>query len=177
MSDSMDSSHAQRVTDRSPAVAAQTTASFIDLPWGTVRVLVGPRGLTALDLHTPFAGKYPTAPASDPAHRAAHKELRAYARGQLTRFSVPLDPRGTVFQTAVWRTLMNIPYGTTRTYGDIAAAIGRPRAARAVGMACRSNPIGLVIPCHRVVGADGSLTGYAGGLTLKAKLLQHESTH
>ncbi len=177
MSYVMDSSHADRATDRSSAVVSRTTASFLDLPWGRVRVLIGPRGLTALDLHEPYEETYPIAQTSDLAHRAVHKQLRAYARGQLTRFSVPLDPHGTAFQTAVWRTLMTIPYGTTRTYGGIAASIGRPRAARAVGMACRTNPIGLVIPCHRVVGADGSLTGYAGGLTMKARLLKHEGGH
>jgi methylated-DNA-[protein]-cysteine S-methyltransferase len=130
-----------------------------------------------LDLHAPFEGAYPAAPASDPEHQAVHRQLRAYARGRLTAFSLPIDPQGTPFQRVVWAALLAIPYGQTRTYGDVAAAIGRPGAARAVGMACRTNPIGLVIPCHRVVGANGSLTGYAGGLDLKKRLLQHENTH
>jgi methylated-DNA-[protein]-cysteine S-methyltransferase len=103
--------------------------------------------------------------------------MRAYARGEIKEFALPLDPQGTPFQRAVWAALLRIPYGETRTYGEIAAAIGHPGAARAVGMACRSNPIGLIIPCHRVVGGDGTLTGYAGGLDLKATLLQHERTH
>jgi methylated-DNA-[protein]-cysteine S-methyltransferase len=139
--------------------------------------VIGPQGLIALDLTPPYQDDYPLAPASDPAHRAVHAQLRAYARGQIKEFSLPLDPPGTPFQRAVWAALLRIPYGETRTYGEIAAAIGHPGAARAVGMACRTNPIGLIIPCHRVVGGDGSLTGYAGGLDLKARLLQHERTH
>jgi methylated-DNA-[protein]-cysteine S-methyltransferase len=103
-----------------------------------------------------------------------HQELIAYSRGQITRFSVPLDLQGTPFQRAVWQALLDIPYGATRSYGAIAAAVGRPGAARAVGGACHANPIGLIVPCHRVVGADGGLTGYAGGLDLKARLLAHE---
>jgi methylated-DNA-[protein]-cysteine S-methyltransferase len=153
---------------------ALATASYIELPWGPVRVVTGPGGVIALDLHPPFDGDYVAAPSSDPLHREVHAQLRAYVRRQLTSFSLPIDPQGTPFQRAVWAALLNIPYGQTRTYGQIAAAIGRPDAARAVGMACGSNPIGIVIPCHRVVGADGSLTGYAGGLELKAQLLQHE---
>jgi methylated-DNA-[protein]-cysteine S-methyltransferase len=137
-------------------------------------VITGPGWVIALDLHPPFNGDYVAAPASDPLHREVHAQLNAYVRGQLTNFSLPIDPQGTPFQRAVWAALLNIPYGQTRTYGQIAAAIRRPDAARAVGMACGSNPIGIVIPCHRVVGADGSLTGYAGGLDLKAQLLQHE---
>ncbi|MEW6683194.1 MAG: methylated-DNA--[protein]-cysteine S-methyltransferase [Nitrospirota bacterium] len=154
-----------------------TTASSVALPWGRARVVIGPQGVIELDIRPPFHDKYPQAPASDPMHRAAHEQLRAYARGQLKDFSLPLDPQGTPFQRAVWAALLRIPYGETRTYGEIAAMIGHPGAARAVGMACRTNPIGLIIPCHRVVGGDGTLTGYAGGLALKAKLLQHERTH
>ncbi len=153
------------------------TASLVALPWGRARVVIGPQGVIALDLRPPFGDAYSKAPASDPVHRAAHAQLRAYARGELKEFSLPLDPQGTPFQRAVWAALLKIPYGETRTYGEIATAIGHPGAARAVGMACRSNPIGLIIPCHRVVGGDGTLTGYAGGLDLKAKLLQHERTH
>lgn len=164
-------------TAPSPAGEFLATASYIDLPWGTARVVMAPQGMIALDLRPPFDGAYPTAAASDPAHRAVHAQLRAYARGRLTSFSLPIDPQGTPFQRRVWAALLTIPYGETRTYGQVAAAIGRPGAARAVGMACRTNPVGLVIPCHRVVGGDGGLTGYAGGLALKAKLLQHERTH
>ena len=87
---------------------------------------------------------------------------------------LPLSPKGTPFQTAVWNTLLHIPFGETRSYGQIAAAIGNHKATRAVGMACNRNPIWIVIPCHRVVGANRKLTGYAGGLEMKQWLLQLE---
>jgi methylated-DNA-[protein]-cysteine S-methyltransferase len=140
-------------------------------------MVIGPQGVIAIDLRPPFDGTYPAADASDPLHRETHTQLQAYAQGFRTTFSLPLDPQGTPFQRAVWAALLKIPFGETRTYGQIATAIGHPGAARAVGMACRTNPIGLVIPCHRVVGANGALTGYAGGLDLKARLLQHEGLH
>ena len=159
---------------QSATVDSLTTASYLELPWGTARVVIGPQGLVALDLHPPFDGDYPAARASDPAHHAVHVQLRAYVRHRLASFSLPIDPQGTPFQRAVWAALLSIPLGETRTYGQIASAIGHPGAARAVGMACRTNPIGLIIPCHRVVGGDGGLTGYAGGLALKARLLKHE---
>lgn len=87
---------------------------------------------------------------------------------------VPLDMRGTAFQQQVWDALQAIPTGRTRSYSEIARAIGRPRAVRAVAQACGANPVGVVVPCHRVIGADGSLTGYAGGLPLKKALLERE---
>lgn len=90
-------------------------------------------------------------------------------------FATPLAPLGTPFQRAVWQALLDIAYGTTATYGEIAASVGRPKAQRAVGMANHVNPIALIIPCHRVIGASGSLTGYGGGLPLKAALLELES--
>ncbi len=101
----------------------------------------------------------------------AERELEEYFSGGRTSFSVPLLAEGTPFQQAVWQFLTAIPYGETATYGQIAARLGRPGAARAVGMACNRNPIAIIIPCHRVVGADGGLTGYAGGLDVKARLL------
>jgi methylated-DNA-[protein]-cysteine S-methyltransferase len=167
-------SRTNRTTSASRIGDTLATASFVELPWGPVRVVTGPGGLIALDLHPPFDGDYVAAPETDPLHREVHAQLKAYVRGQLTTFSLPVDPQGTPFQRAVWAALLNIPHGQTRTYGQVAAAVGRPGAARAVGIACGSNPIGIVIPCHRVVGADGSLTGYAGGLDLKAQLLEHE---
>ena len=104
----------------------------------------------------------------------AAAQLAEYFAGQRQSFTVPLAPRGTPFQQEVWRALCAIPYGQTRSYGQLAAALGRPAAARAVGGACRRNPIWLMIPCHRVVGASGSLTGYAGGLERKKALLALE---
>lgn len=103
-------------------------------------------------------------------------QLDAYFAGELTEFDVPLRPNGTGFQRLVWGGLMAIPYGETVSYGELARRIGSPSASRAVGLANSRNPISVIVPCHRVVGADGTLTGYAGGLDRKAWLLDHERT-
>lgn len=103
--------------------------------------------------------------------------LAAYFAGDPREPDLPLAPAGTPFQREVWAALRDIPRGKTCSYGQLAAAIGRPAACRAVGMACRANPIPLLIPCHRVLGAKGALTGYAGGLELKQALLQLEQGH
>ncbi len=100
--------------------------------------------------------------------------LTAYLAGDPRPYEGPLDLRGTPFQQAVWRRLLEIPWGTTLTYGELAAALGRPRAARAVGAAVGANPVSLLVPCHRVVGRRGTLTGFAWGLDLKRTLLNHE---
>lgn len=105
----------------------------------------------------------------------AQRQLDAYFAGALVSFSLPLAPVGTPFQLRVWRALCEIDYGETETYGEVAERIGHPRAARAVGAANGQNPISIVIPCHRLLGADGSLTGYGGGLAAKAWLLGHEA--
>ena len=102
-------------------------------------------------------------------------QLEGYFCGALTRFDLPLDPIGSEFQLQVWRALDQVPYGETRTYGQIAKAIGQPKASRAIGLANNQNPIAIVTPCHRVIGADGSLTGYGGGLPRKRWLLAHEA--
>lgn len=101
-------------------------------------------------------------------------ELEAYFRGELIRFTVPLAPEGTEFRKKVWSALCEIPYGTTCSYGELAVQMGNPRACRAVGGANNHNPILIIIPCHRVIGADGSLIGYAAGLPVKEWLLRHE---
>ena len=106
----------------------------------------------------------------------AASQLREYFAGSRKTFDFPCELRGTSFQLAVWEALRRIPYGQTRTYGQIAAAIGRPKASRAVGMACHRNPLWIVVPCHRVVGSSGALTGYAGGLSMKRMLLGMEQT-
>lgn len=105
------------------------------------------------------------------------EQLAAYFAGRLRAFDVALAPVGTPFQQRVWAALRAIPYGTTVSYGELAAAIGRPTAARAVGLANGRNPIGIIVPCHRVVGANGSLTGYGGGLPRKRHLLALEAAH
>lgn len=111
---------------------------------------------------------------SSPVSDSAAWQLDQYFRGQLREFDLPLAPQGTAFQRSVWDALLRIPYGQSRTYGQIARELGKPGAARAVGMACNRNPIWFVIPCHRVVGSDQALTGYAGGIALKQSLLNLE---
>lgn len=106
----------------------------------------------------------------------AHRQIEEYLRGERQEFDLKLSPKGTSFQQKVWNALLDIPYGETRSYGQIAMAVGNPKAARAIGMANNRNPIPIIIPCHRVVGADGKLIGYAGGLDIKTKLLELEKT-
>jgi methylated-DNA-[protein]-cysteine S-methyltransferase len=101
----------------------------------------------------------------------ARQEIEEYLDGDRKSFSSPLDLRGTPFQIEVWNELLKIPYGETRSYGEIAAAVGRPRAARAVGAAIGANPLPITVPCHRVIGKNGSLVGFGGGLRLKERLL------
>jgi methylated-DNA-[protein]-cysteine S-methyltransferase len=107
--------------------------------------------------------------------RAAIAQLGEYFAGERRRFELPLAPRGTEFQRRVWRALTEIPYGKTLSYGELARRIGKPSAPRAVGLANGANPLPIVVPCHRVIGADGSLTGFGGGLPIKRKLLALES--
>lgn len=135
---------------------------------GTAGVLAPPPGAL------PLAGC-----SSPPAQEAqllqeAKRQLGEYFAGKRRAFSLPLRLEGTAFEQAVWQALCQVPYGQVCTYGELARAIGRPRASRAVGMANHRNPISIVVPCHRVVGAGGRLTGYGGGLPVKAFLLQLE---
>lgn len=113
----------------------------------------------------------------DAAFPDAVAQLQAYFAGTLTDFDLDLDLIGTPFQRRVWEALFTIPYGQTRTYGEIASQVGSPTAFRAVGLANGHNPIGIVVPCHRVIGASGSLTGYGGGLNRKKLLLDLEKSH
>ncbi len=108
--------------------------------------------------------------------REARRQLEAYFAGALRAFDLPLRPKGTTFELAVWQALREIPYGQTRTYGQIAAQLGKPGASRAVGRACGKNPLLIVIPCHRVLGGGGKLTGFAAGLDVKRALLAMEGT-
>jgi methylated-DNA-[protein]-cysteine S-methyltransferase len=105
---------------------------------------------------------------------AARSAVLAYCEGETHAFTLPLSPRGTPFQLQVWTALQCIPFGETRSYGQLAAALGNPAASRAVGRANATNPICLLVPCHRVIGSNGSLTGFAFGETLKRRLLEHE---
>jgi methylated-DNA-[protein]-cysteine S-methyltransferase len=106
--------------------------------------------------------------------RQVDRQLHEYLRKERTQFDLPLAPTGSEFQNQVWSLLLKIPYGSTCTYGELAAELGHTGAARAVGRANATNPIAIIIPCHRVIGSSGSLTGYAGGLDMKEKLLQFE---
>ncbi|MGN6608017.1 MAG: methylated-DNA--[protein]-cysteine S-methyltransferase [Jatrophihabitans sp.] len=136
-------------------------------------------GLTELQLPQ---GKRPQAPRvgwerDDGAFADVRGELDEYFAGTRREFTVPLHPAGSPFQLRVWAALAEIPYGETTSYGKTAVAIGSPTASRAVGLANGQNPIPIIVPCHRVVGANGSLTGYGGGLDAKRWLLAHEASH
>jgi len=112
--------------------------------------------------------------AETPLIQKAAAQIKEYFEGKRTQFKLPLVMHGTEFQMAVWQALQKIPYGETRSYKEIAASIGRPKAVRAVGMANNRNPISIIVPCHRVIGHDGKLVGYGGGLPLKQHLLELE---
>ena len=140
------------------------------------RILSSSEGLRFLDLHpTPFeelAGRLGARIVPDDGqNELILNEIHAYLRGELREFAIPIDLRGTEFQCNVWNAIAAIPYGETTTYGEIAESIGRPKATRAVGQATGANPVPLVIPCHRVLGTSGGLTGFGGGLPLKERLL------
>jgi methylated-DNA-[protein]-cysteine S-methyltransferase len=147
-------------------------------PLGDLLVTRDDIGITGLYLPTGRHVRTPIDPAwtrDDAAFDDARTQLDEYFAGTRTEFELPLHPIGTAFQQQVWTALLDIPYGQTATYGRQAAAIGYPDAARAVGAANGQNPISIVVPCHRVVGANGSLTGYGGGLPAKQWLLSHEA--
>lgn len=148
-------------------------------PLGPIRLGATERGLTFVHFGE-AAWKGGVTDLYNPDHPVialAMAELDAYFEGRLTTFTAPLAATGTAFQHLVWAELRQIPFGQRRTYRDIAQAIGRPTATRAVGAANGQNPLGILQPCHRVVGADGSLTGFAGGLAAKRWLLEHEHRH
>ena len=146
--------------------------SHVNSPVGPLLVAVCDRGLVALEFGR---GKIPAGWVESDEKTAPYvRQLKEYFAGRRRQFDLPLDLRGTDFQKRCWRELLKIPYGETRSYAEIARAIGNPAAARAVGLANGKNPIAIVVPCHRVIGSDGSLTGYGGGLETKRKLLQLE---
>jgi len=146
----------------------------IETSIGRFRAVFSERGLVRLDF--PGKGEASLAPTSPGAvGLMLERELDDYLEGRLRRFTVPLDLRGTAFQREVWGRVLEIHYRGTRTYAEVAGAVGRPRAARAVGAANGANPIPILVPCHRLVGASGSLTGYGGGVALKRWLLALES--
>jgi methylated-DNA-[protein]-cysteine S-methyltransferase len=149
------------------------------LPAGPLLLALSSRGLLKLEFDRGQAaeGDKQTWQESAAALQPWLTELDEYFSGQRRKFSLPLDLRGTDFQLKCWQALLEIPYGETRSYGDMARAIGHPHAFRAVGMANNRNPIAIVVPCHRVIASDGTLCGYGGGLDIKRKLLELEQAH
>jgi methylated-DNA-[protein]-cysteine S-methyltransferase len=152
-----------------------TTSLTLTSPLGPLRLTATQNHLTRLDHAAGPLDSPDSATIEHPVLAAAAEQLTEYFAGRRNDFNLPLDPAGTEFQRRVWRQLRLIPFGQTATYGQIAAALNQPTAARAVGLANARNPLSIVVPCHRVVGADGTLTGYAGGLRRKQRLLDHEA--
>ncbi len=156
---------------------AVTATRHVETPLGPMLLACTSSGLAGAwfdaQKHHPGAFDAPEQP-DDPLLQRAATQLHRYFDGDVSHFDLPLDPIGTPFQRAVWAALRLIPPGRTRTYGEIAQAIGAPNAARAVGAAIGRNPISLIVPCHRVVGSSGALTGYAGGVERKRALLALE---
>jgi methylated-DNA-[protein]-cysteine S-methyltransferase len=183
-----------KIYDRISRRSSQTTVecyAFIDgdetmpyvrktmpSPVGTLTLVASDQGVAAILWENDKPMRVPLGPLLDddghPILLAVEGQLREYFAGSRTAFDVPLDFRGTDFQKLVWAELLNIPFGETRSYAEIARMIGRPTACRAVGAANGRNPISIIAPCHRVVGHDGSLTGFAGGLEAKLHLLDLE---
>jgi methylated-DNA-[protein]-cysteine S-methyltransferase len=150
-----------------------TNTKIEPTPIGALRLVSSGDALVELSLPGTFINRSQSG--ADPVLEEAAAQLRAYFSGQLRDFDLPLAPHGTPFQQRVWRALRQIPYGRTCSYSEIAALIDEPGKARAVGVANGRNPIAIIIPCHRVIGADGDLVGYGGGLKTKRWLLELES--
>jgi methylated-DNA-[protein]-cysteine S-methyltransferase len=153
--------------------------TYIESPLGALLVTRDEGGITGMDLPT---ARYPRRirddwERDDTAFDDVRAQLGEYFAGTRQQFDLPLNARGSAFQRAVWQALTEIPYGDTTSYGKVAAGIGHPDGARAVGVANGQNPIPIIVPCHRVIGADGSLIGYGGGLSAKRWLLDHEAHH
>lgn len=148
-------------------------------PVGELKLVASDKGLAAILWENDDPKRVRLGPLEEnkkhPLLLDAERQLNAYFAGSLEKFSLPLDFVGTVFQKKVWAALLTIPFGETRSYGEIAKQIGSPKAVRAVGAANGKNPISIIAPCHRVIGANGKLTGFAGGLEAKAQLLGIES--
>lgn len=142
-------------------------------PIGKVAVKASDKGVTYIGFADDVASSDISSPTSDIIDEAL-RQLDEYFAGSRKTFDLPLDLNGTEFQIACWKALLDIPYGKTASYGEIASVTGHPRAARAVGGANNKNPISIVVPCHRVIGANGKLVGYGGGMWRKEWLLEHE---
>jgi methylated-DNA-[protein]-cysteine S-methyltransferase len=147
----------------------------VDSPVGELKLVASDKGLAAILWQNDRPNRVRLSPLSEepdnPILLEAERQLGEYFAGKLKAFTVPLDFKGTEFQKSVWRALLTIPFGETRSYAEIARQIGRPAAFRAVGAANGKNPISIIAPCHRVIGSTGALTGYGGGLAAKERLL------
>jgi methylated-DNA-[protein]-cysteine S-methyltransferase len=153
-----------------------TSQTSLETPIGTLVLIAS--GDALVEIYLPGRAPGGTRDTGDagahPVLGRARDQLAEYFAGSRRTFDLPLGPQGTAFQQAVWRALLAIPYGATCSYAQIAGVVGKPSASRAVGAANGRNPLAIVVPCHRVIGADGSLTGYGGGLAQKEWLLRHE---
>ncbi|WP_263416316.1 methylated-DNA--[protein]-cysteine S-methyltransferase [Terriglobus albidus] len=151
---------------------------FVTSPVGALKLVASDKGLAAILWENDSPRRVPLSGLvendSHPVLLKAERQLDEYFAGSRRAFDLPLDMRGTTFQKDVWEALLAIPYGETRSYGQLAKQLGRPSASRAVGAANGRNPISIVVPCHRVIGSSGKLTGFAGGLDVKARLLEME---
>ena len=144
-------------------------------PIGVLLLVANDVGLVRVEFPAKWRTAAPGCPDSGGPLSSTIRQLAEYFVGHRKQFDLPLAPRGTAFQLEVWRALLRIPYGETRSYADIARSIGRPTATRAVGAANGANPIPIIIPCHRVIGTSGALTGFGGGIAVKRRLLDLES--
>lgn len=151
--------------------------SLMPSPIGELLLTTDGAALTGLYMqnHKDGAGRQKDRKRDDAALKRPRQQLQAYFAGELHEFDLPLAAAGTPFQKRVWRALGEIPYGQTISYGELARRIGQPTASRAVGLASGQNPISIIVPCHRVIGANGALTGYGGGIERKKWLLAHET--
>ena len=147
---------------------------YLDSPVGRLRLVSNGEHLTSIEFENLQADEAEGEECADPALQACAAQLKEYFAGKRQDFDLPLSPTGTEFQKNVWQALQAIPYGELRSYRDIAESLQKPKAVRAVGAANGRNPLPIVVPCHRVIGSDGSLTGFAGGLEAKRVLLRLE---
>jgi len=149
---------------------------FLNSPIGKLRLVSDGKHMIAIEFEGMYGDLKDDREVDDPVLKSCASQLQEFFSGKRTRFNLPMAPQGTEFQRSVWTALEKIPHGKLRSYADIAQAIGKPKAVRAVGAANGRNPLPIVVPCHRVVGSDGSLTGFAGGLDIKRQLLLLEDS-
>ena len=149
----------------------KSQTAFLESPLGPLKITGTDKGVESVG----FIDEIPENMPTDSSLALAVKQLKEYFEGSRKEFQIPLNPEGTSFQKKVWKLLETIPFGSTRSYQEMANALGDPKVIRAAASANGKNPIAIIIPCHRVIGSDGSLTGYAGGLHRKKWLLEHEN--